>query len=125
MLICRPGFSLALLTIATSKIIPALAVARRPLAVALRFDVSFDQSVGGNCARWGQGRLGNIISDAFDLAEAGLSAVDAAVNSSNPYHNEAYGLLATRFLDPAMSLAQYSQIRRMRLKPSLSKTFGF
>lgn len=50
------------------------------------------------------------ISDAFDMAQVGLSAVDAATDANNSLHNEAFRLLAAWSLAPALSDDQYTKI---------------
>jgi hypothetical protein len=120
MLFSGPGFPLTPLATALSNCIPVLAT--RPRDITDLFDISFDSSVGGNCARWVAARMQNIVSDAFDLAEAGLSAVEAAIDDDNPFHGEAFRLLAAWFINPALSLAQYSQIEGIRCEPSSSQT---
>jgi hypothetical protein len=118
MLLPHASLSTALLATAISKSVPAFAA---PRTVKELFDVSFDSSVGGNCARWGEARLNNMVSDAFDLTEAGLSAVEAATDVDDGLHNEAYRLLAAWFLTPALSTDQYNRIRGMLFETSSKK----
>jgi hypothetical protein len=108
MLFLRASLSVSLLIVAISN--SKLVLAVPPRTITQIFDVSFDTLVGGNCARWGEARLNTMVSDAFDMAQVGLSVVDAATDTGNPLHNEAFRLLAAWFLNPALSDDQYTKI---------------
>jgi hypothetical protein len=108
MLFSRASFPITLIAAAISRSNFVLAIP--PRTVTELFDVSFDHTVGGNCAQWGEARLNDMVSDAFDLAQVGLSVVDAATDINNALHNEAFRLLAAWFLTPALSPSQYNQI---------------
>jgi hypothetical protein len=110
MLFSRATFPIVLIATAISN---SILVHARPHTIRELFDVSFDASVGGNCAQWGEARLNSIVSDAFDLAQVGLSVVDAATDINNDFHDEAFRLLAAWFLKPFLSAAEYSRIKGM------------
>jgi len=109
MLFSRAAFPIVLIATAISNRILVHAVS----TISELFDVSFDNSVGGNCAQWGEARLNTIVSDAFDLAQVGMSVVDVTIDPNNNLHDEAVRLLAAWFLKPFLSAAEYSRIKGM------------
>jgi hypothetical protein len=110
MLFSRAAFPIVLIATAISN---SVLVHARLSTIRELFDVSFDNSVGGNCAQWGEARLNTIVSDAFDLAQVAMSVVDAAIDPNNNLHDEAVRLLAAWFLKPFLSAAEYSRIKGM------------
>ena len=102
----RQASPLALLAI----ILHLLSAVQATKTIEELFDISYDQSVGGNCAAVGSTRMNAMLSDADYLATAGTIMVTAADDSNNPLHAEAIRALAAWFESPFLTAAQYTKV---------------